>query len=144
MNITNWQPFRDMDEMINRMVPALTRWRGETNGEETAWAPTADISETDKEYLVRAELPGVKREDVKVTVEDGMLTLSGERKREREEKTERFHRVERYAGSFSRTFYLPDSADLNSVRAESKDGTLTVHIPKIPSAATKCIEVKVQ
>ena len=94
MNITQWQPFRDMDEMINRMVPALTRWRGETNGEDAAWAPTADISETDKEYLVRAELPGVKREDVKVTVEDGMLTLSGERKREREEKNERFHRVD--------------------------------------------------
>ena len=53
MNITQWQPFRDMDEMINRMVPALTRWRGETNGEESAWAPTADISETDKEYLVQ-------------------------------------------------------------------------------------------
>lgn len=144
MNITNWQPFRDMDEMINRMVPALTRWRSEPNGESMEWAPTADISETDKEYLVRAELPGVKREDVKVTVEDGMLTLSGERQREREDKNEKYHRVERFAGSFSRTFYLPDSADLNAVRAESKDGTLTVRIPKIPSAAPKCIEVKVQ
>ena len=104
MNITNWQPFRDMDEMINRMVPALTRWRGESNGDSLEWAPMADISETDKEFLVRAELSGVKREDVKVTVEDGMLTLSGERKREHEDKSEKFHRLERYVGGFSRTF----------------------------------------
>lgn len=144
MNITNWQPFRDMDEMINRMVPALTRWRGESNGDSLEWAPMADISETDKEFLVRAELSGVKREDVKVTVEDGMLTLSGERKREHEDKSEKFHGLERYVGGFSRTFYLPESADLNSVHAESKDGTLTVHIPKLPSAAPKRIEVKVQ
>lgn len=124
MNITNWQPFRDMDEMINRMVPALTRWRGESNGDSLEWAPMADISETDKEFLVRAELSGVKREH--------------------EDKSEKFHRLERYVGGFSRTFYLPESADLNSVHAESKDGTLTVHIPKLPSAAPKRIEVKVQ
>lgn len=145
MNLTNWEPFRDLEEFVNRMSPALTRWRGEINGNGQAvqWSPTADISETDREYIVRAELPGVARKDVKVTVEDGVLTLSGERQYEKEDKSERFHRVERFQGSFARSFSLPDCADASAISAESKDGTLTVHIPKTESAKPKAIDVKV-
>lgn len=145
MNLTNWEPFRDLEEFVNRMAPALTRWRGEINGNGQAvqWSPTADISETDREYIVRAELPGVARKDVKVTVEDGVLTLSGERQYEKEDKSERFHRMERFQGSFARSFSLPDCADASAISAESKDGTLTVHIPKTESAKPKAIDVKV-
>lgn len=145
MNLTNWEPFRDLEEFVNRMAPALTRWRGELDGNGAAvqWSPTADISETDREYIVRAELPGIARKDVKVTVEDGVLTLSGERQYEKEDKTERFHRIERFQGSFARSFSLPDCADASAISAESKDGTLTVHIPKTESAKPKAIEVKV-
>ena len=145
MNLTNWEPFRDLEKCVNRMAPALTRRRGEINGNGQAvqWSPTADISETDREYIVRAELPGVARKDVKVTVEDGVLTLSGERQYEKEDKSERFHRVERFQGSFARSFSLPDCADASAISAESKDGTLTVHIPKTESAKPKAIDVKV-
>ncbi|MFO0512419.1 MAG: Hsp20/alpha crystallin family protein [Gammaproteobacteria bacterium] len=145
MNLTSWEPFRDLEEFVNRMAPALTRWRGEIdgNGQAVQWSPTADISETDREYIVRAELPGVARKDVKVTVEDGVLTLSGERQYEKEDKSERFHRVERFQGSFARSFSLPDCADASAISAESKDGTLTVHIPKTESAKPKAIDVKV-
>lgn len=145
MNLTNWEPFRDLEEFVNRMAPALTRWRGEIdgNGQAVQWSPTADISETDREYIVRAELPGVARKDVKVTVEDGVLTLSGERQYQKEDKSERFHRVERFQGSFARSFSLPDCADASAISAESRDGTLTVHIPKTESAKPKAIDVKV-
>ena len=145
MNLTSWEPFRDLEEFVNRMAPALTRWRGEIdgNGHAVQWSPTADISETDREYIVRAELPGVQRKDVKVTVEDGVLTLSGERQYEKEDKSERFHRVERFHGSFARSFSLPDCADASAISAESKDGTPTVHIPKTESAKPKAIDVKV-
>jgi HSP20 family protein len=145
MNLTHWEPFRDLEEFVNRMTPALTRWRGEIdgNGQAIQWSPSADISETDREYIVRAELPGIARKDVKVTVEDGVLTLSGERQYEKEDKTERFHRIERFQGSFARSFSLPDCADASAISAESKDGTLTVHIPKTESAKPKAIEVKV-
>jgi len=145
MNLTSWEPFRDLEEFVNRIAPALTRWRGEIDGHGQAvqWSPTADISETDREYIVRAELPGVARKDVKVTVEDGVLTLSGERQYEKEDKSERFHRVERFQGSFARSFSLPDCADASAISAESKDGTLTVHIPKTESAKPKAIDVKV-
>jgi HSP20 family protein len=135
MNMINWEPFRDLEEFVNRMSPALTRWRGEVNGGTTVqWSPTADISETDREYLVRA---------VKVTIEDGVLTLSGERRFEKDDKSERFHRLERFQGSFARSFSLPDCADASAITAESKDGTLIVHIPKLESAKPKAIEVKV-
>lgn len=144
MNLTNWEPFREVEEFINRMAPALTRWRGESNGSSVVqWSPTADISETDKEFIVRAELPGVPRDDVKVSVEDGVLTLSGERRHEKEDKTERYHRIERFQGCFARSFSLPESADSGAISAESKDGTLVVHIPKTAKARPKSIDVKV-
>jgi HSP20 family protein len=75
------------------------------------WSPSADISETDAAYLIKAEIPGVKKEDVKVTIQDGMLTMQGERKMEKEEKGKKFHRIERSYGNFVRSFRLPDDAD---------------------------------
>jgi HSP20 family protein len=102
-----------------------------------------DIVETDDEYLIKAELPEVRREDVKVSVENGVLTIRGERKLEKEANGKKLHRVERYYGSFLRTFVVPDNVDETKVRAEFKDGVLNVHLPKSEKAKPRAIEVKV-
>src|SRR5512138_1281334 len=100
MSLIRWDPFSDIDRTFNRMMrrtsAAMPRfsWEGDGGGTKLEWAPSADISETEKEYLIRAELPAVKKEDVKVTVDSGMITIEGERKQQKEQKTERFHRVE--------------------------------------------------
>ncbi|MEQ1438557.1 Hsp20/alpha crystallin family protein [Fontimonas sp. SYSU GA230001] len=128
-----WNPFREMDDFFNalrrgfgRGLPAVTG----NGGELANWSPAVDISETDKEYLVKGELPGVKKEDVSIEVHNGVLTLSGERKYEKEDKGEKYHRVERAYGSFSRSFTLPDNVDEKAIEAEFKDGVVTVHLPK--------------
>jgi HSP20 family protein len=107
------------------------------------WAPSVDISETDNEYVIKAEIPEVKKEDVKVTVEDGQLTIQGERKQEKEEKGKRFHRVERSYGSFMRSFGVPDNVDESKAKAEFKDGMLTLTLPKSEKAKPRALEVKI-
>jgi len=135
MSIVRWDPFADVDRLFNRMMsPRLGRWPRlsveDDGGVTFEWTPSADISETDKEYLIRAQLPGLKKEDVKVTLGDGVLTIEGERTQQEEDKNEKVHRVESYYGSFIRTFALPDNIKAEGVRCDSKDGVLTVHIPK--------------
>jgi len=107
------------------------------------WAPAVDILEDDKEYLIKVELPEVQKENVKVTVERGTLTISGERKAETEEKDRKFHRIERFYGRFVRSFAIPDDAADGKVNAEFKDGILRVHLGKSDKALPKQIEVKV-
>ena len=107
------------------------------------WSPLVDISENDQEYLIKAELPEVKKEDVKVTAEIGTLTIMGERRFETEEKGRKYHRVERAYGSFGRSFSLPDDASPARVTAEFKDGVLTLHLVKDEKAKPQQIEVKV-
>lgn len=107
------------------------------------WAPLVDISEDEKEYLIKAELPEVKKEDVKVTAEEGTLTIMGERKFEKEEKGKKYHRVERAYGSFMRNFSLLDDASAAKVTAEFKDGVLSVHLAKTAKTKPQQIEVKV-
>lgn len=149
MSLVRWDPFSDFDAFFNRMMPrSFSRWprmlpTGD-GGRELEWSPSADISETDKEYLIRAELPAVRKEDVKVTVDGGMITIEGERKQRKEEKEERYHRVESFYGSFSRSFSLPDDIDDKSIKCDSGDGVLTVHIPKMKVTPSKPIEIKVQ
>ncbi len=147
--LTKWDPFKEMQEMQNRFSNFFGRMplrRGEAEEEPIVageWAPLVDIIEDDKEYLVKAELPEVRREDVKVSVENGVLTIRGERKFEREEKNKKYHRVERGYGSFVRIFTLPDVADGDRVSAEFKDGVLKVHLPKSEKAKAKQVEIKV-
>ncbi len=145
--LTRWEPLREMEEFQNRLSTLLGRPLRRTNGREEItlpeWTPLADITEDDKEYLIKAELPEMKREDVKVTVENRVLTITGERKVEQEEKRKKYHRVERGYGTFMRSFTLPDDADFNKVNAEFKNGLLTVHVPKSEHAKPKQIEVKV-
>jgi HSP20 family protein len=107
------------------------------------WAPLVDIIEHDREYLIKAELPEVKKDDVKVTVQDDVLTITGERTLEKEEKGNKYHRVERAYGRFARSFTLPEDTDGSKVAAEFKDGVLKVHLPKSERAQAKSIEVKI-
>jgi HSP20 family protein len=107
------------------------------------WSPLVDISEDDKEYRIKVELPEIKKEDVKVTAEEGTLTIMGERKFEAEQKGRKYHRVERAYGSFARSFSLPDDASPVKVSAEFKDGVLTVHLVKDEKAKPQHVEVKV-
>jgi HSP20 family protein len=149
MSLIRWEPFRDTDEFMNRMMPSLLRrWPAgmlPDNGKSALdWTPTADISESEHEYLIRAELPAVKKEDVKVTVHDGVIAIEGERRYDKEEKTEKFHRRESFQGKFSRSFMLPDDADESGIRAESKDGVLVVRVPKAKVEKSKSQQVKVE
>lgn len=107
------------------------------------WSPAVDIEETDKEYLVKVEIPEVKKENVKVLVEEGTLTIRGERRKEKEEKNARFHRMERTYGSFFRSFTLPVDVDEKKVSAEFADGMLKVHLLKSENAKPKTVEIKV-
>lgn len=148
--LTRWDPIREMTEIQNRFANLMGRaplQLQENSGEEalmtTEWVPAVDIAEDNKEYVIKAELPDVRREEVKVSVENGLLTISGERKFEKEEKDKKYHRVERAYGYFSRSFSLPDAADAEQVKAEYKDGVLHVHVPKSESKKAKRIEVKV-
>ena len=148
--LTRWDPFRELEDMHSRLssffnrAPARLNWGD--GGESLAladWSPAVDITEDDKEYLIKAELPEMKKEEVKVTVENGVLSISGERKLEEEKKGRRFHRVERAYGAFERSFSLPEDATATDVKAEFADGVLRVHLPKVPAAKPKALEVKV-
>lgn len=147
--ITRWNPFKEFEQAQNRLA-SMWGWdpfRSVTGKQEnmmvTEWSPRVDIAEDEKEFLIKAELPEMKREDVKVTVEDGVLSISGERKMEKEEKGKRYHRVETEYGSFLRSFTLPDQTLGTQVSAEFKDGMLKVHLPKDNKAPAKAVEVKV-
>lgn len=148
MSIVSWDPFRELEEVSDRLnrvfsrsLPART---GSAKDAMTVfdWAPTVDIAETPEEYQIKAEIPDVKKEDIKVSVDNGLLRIEGERKQEKEETGKRWHRVERSYGSFLRTFTLPDNADGAKMSAEYKNGVLNVHLPKAAKAAPKTIEVK--
>ena len=147
--VTRWDPFRELDELQNRLSSLFGRAPLRRNGDKdeaitvAEWAPLVDIVEDDNEYLIKAELPEVKKEDVKVTVQDNVLTISGERQYEKEEKGKKYHRVERAYGSFARSFTLPEDADGEKVAAEFKNGVLKVHLPKSEKAKPKSIEVKI-
>lgn len=150
MAVVRWDPFRELEEMsdrLNRMVarPAISPAAGSAKEVMTVadWTPTVDISESEAEYAIKAELPEVKKEDVKVTVEDGVLTIQGERKQEKEEKGKKYHRIERSYGRFVRSFTLPDTVDEGKVKAEYADGVLHLHLPKSEKAKPKQIDVKI-
>jgi len=153
--LTKWNPFGELDELQNRLGSFFFNGfpnrmgflRRMENGESLKlpdWSPLVDITEDDHEYLFKADLPEMKKEDVKVTVENGILSISGERKIEKEEKKKKYHRIERTYGSFERTFMVPEDAEVAKMAAEFKDGVLKVHLPKSPAAKPKTIEVKVQ
>ena len=152
---SRWEPFRvqwgnpwrELHEMEKRLSSLWGRSPSKEEGGKEAmtvaeWAPLVDISEDDKEYLIKAELPDVKKEKVKISVQDSVVSISGERQYEKEEKGKKYHRVERSYGSFMRSFTLPEGCDPANVNAEFKDGVLNVHLAKSPKAQPKAIEIK--
>lgn len=146
--LTRWDPFREMDDLQKRLtsifgLPRASAANGREEMTVAQWLPPVDITEDEKGYVIKAELPEVRKEAVKVTVESGVLTISGERKFEEEEKDRKYHRIERAYGSFTRSFHVPDDADDAKVGAEFKDGVLTVRLAKSEKARPKSIEVKV-
>jgi HSP20 family protein len=146
MAVVRWDPWREIDDMFDRYTRAVGQPR--TGSQEVIatgdWAPRVDIAETDKAFVIKVEIPEVNKEDVKVTVDNGVLTIRGERKQEKEEKGKRFHRVERHYGSFTRSFTLPDNVDETNVKASFKDGMLNLQIQKTEEVKPKAIEVKVE
>ena len=148
MSLVTWSPFREFEDLFNRYnrLPSGRRLRGGTaeNGDTVEWRPAANISETDKEYLIKAELPEVEKKDVEVSVHDGVITIKGERRFEKTDESEQQHRVESFYGSFARSFSLPADVDETQIKAESKDGVLTVRLPKTEVVQPKAIDIQVK
>lgn len=145
---SRWDPFKELEDMERRLSTWFGRPLRRPEGREEAltvaeWSPLVDITEDEKEYLIKAELPEIKKEEIKISVQNDVLSISGERKSEKEERGKKYHRVERSYGSFVRSFTLPEDADGTKVNAEYKDGVLKVHLPKSEKAKPKAIEVKV-
>ena len=146
-----WDPFRELREMSDRMnrMFAQEPW-GRRSGAEGSqaltgadWLPSVNISETDKAYMIRTDLPDVQKDDVQVHCENGMLTIQGERKQQKTEENERFHRVESSYGRFLRRFSLPEDADENGIEATFKDGSLNVRVPRAEPKQAKARQIKV-
>ena len=148
--LAHWNQFKELEALHNSLGslfsrPQVPRPEGqeETPMRVAEWTPLVDISEDAKEYLIKAELPEVKKADVKITMEDGTLTISGDRKYEKAENGKKYHRVERAYGSFGRSFSLPEDASPAKVSAEFKDGVLVVHLVKDEKAKPQQVEVKI-
>ena len=146
MALLRRDPEQEMEDMLERYARALGQPRaGSQEVIATGdWVPRVNIAETEKAFEIKAEIPEVNKEDVKVTVHNGVLTIQGERKQEKEEKGKKFHRVERLYGSFTRSFTLPDNVDETKISALFKDGVLNLQIQKTEKAKPKSIEVKVE
>jgi HSP20 family protein len=147
MRVIKWEPFRDMDDVFDRFIAeSMRHWPRAAAANRTAqeWAPAADVSETEAEYLIKADLPEVRKEDVSITVQDGVLTLSGERKQEMRAEGEKLHRIERVYGSFARRFALPENADEQGITAESRDGVILIHIPKVKVVQPQPRQITIQ
>lgn len=129
MSLIKWEPLTDIEAMVDRAFNWPNLRFGPTMS-LSEWGPRVDIFESDGTYLFKADIPGMNKEDVSVSIAEDMLTIQGERKRESEENRPHFHRVERSYGSFSRSFSLPEDADLNTVHAHCENGELTVSIAK--------------
>jgi len=144
MTLVRWDPYRELlsvHDRVNRLFSnAFTR----TDGEEASgfWVPPVDIYEEGDNLILKAELPGVRKEDLDVSVENNLLTLSGERRQESEVKEDQFHRLERFYGKFTRSFTLPVGIQTGHIHAEVRDGILTVTLPKAEEAKPKRIQIK--
>jgi HSP20 family protein len=148
MPLIRWDPFREMSALQERMNRLLADFRARTPfGEEEisqgAWIPAVDIYETPESIVLKAELPGISREDINVEVKDGMLTLKGEKRLEREVQEENYHRVERSYGAFQRAFTLPNTIQQEKVKARFKDGILEITLAKAEGAKPKQIKVEI-
>jgi HSP20 family protein len=146
MTLVRWRPMRDVWSIQNEINRTFDNFFGRTEREdwtESRWAPAIDISENKDDLMVNVEVPGMKKEDIKVTLQDGILTVKGERKQEKEEKDKSFHRVERSYGSFCRSFTLPTTVQGDKIKANYKDGVLMISLPKVEEVKPKEISIDV-
>ncbi len=137
-------PLSLLEQLQREMASVFNTPSVESNFSTEEWAPAVDIKETDNEFVIHADLPGVKSEDIDVTAEDGILTIKGERESNKTQEKENYKRIERFSGHFLRRFTLPDSADLEKISAKTKDGVLELVIPKVEKVKPKRIEVKAE
>ena len=149
MNLIRWDPFKDLQGLQDRMNRLFNESTGRLTGRAEdvfggQWAPVVDIYESDQEFIVNAELPGLEIKDLDLQIQENVLTLKGEKRMEKEVKEDRYHRVERAYGAFQRTFALPKSVDSEKVKARLKDGVLEIRIPKLERVWPKNIPVEVQ
>jgi HSP20 family protein len=140
--LTRWEPFRDVARLQEEMA-RLFEDRNYRSGESVGWTPAADVYEDGEGFSLRFELAGVDPKDVDIRFENGVLTLKGERKLDREEQRQNYHRIELAYGTFTRSFSLPGTVDADKIRAESKHGVLNVFVPKRAEAKPRSIQIKV-
>jgi len=140
MTLVRWDPFQELASWSNRLNRSINE--GRTEDTFGAWAPAVDIFEKDHNLLIRAELPGLKREDIEISMENGVLTLHGERKRESEVEESNAYRLERIYGAFTRSFSLPTTVDSSKIQAVYKDGVLEVTVPKLEAAKPKKVQIQ--
>ena len=143
MSLTHYDPLTNLPATFRVFEDAVARMFNEPRGSRP-WTPAVDIVETDNELVLKADLPEVKLEDIEVRLENGTLTLKGERKFEKEEKTKGYHRIERSYGAFLRSFTVPDSFDSDKIGAEYKNGVLTVTLPKKEAAKPRQVKVQIK
>ncbi len=149
MTLVRWRPARELMSIHEARDHMFGDFFG-TNPDrgdrvlDTVWNPYVDIAETDNEIIVSAELPGVGKDDVKISIQDDTLVLRGEKRQEKDEKKENYHRVERSYGAFQRTIGLPVSADSGKIKAKFKDGVLKINLPKKEEAKLKEIPISVE
>ncbi len=148
MDLVRWRPFRDlatMQEEMNRLFDRLfERFPERKEFGEGLWSPCVDISETKDEIVVTAEIPGMKKDDIKISLNDNILTLKGEKRQEKKVEEENYHRIERSYGAFHRSFTLPTTVQQDQVKATYKDGVLKVRLPKAEEAKPKEIAIEVK
>lgn len=141
--LKKWEPFRELVTLRDEMDSIFESFFGDHPVmREGFWAPVIDISENNGTIEVKAEIPGMNKDDIKISVRDNRLSITGERKQESETKDKKFHRIERFYGKFSRNIRLPADVDADKVKATYKDGILNISLPKPESMKTKEIEVE--
>ncbi len=143
MSLIRWNPLGDLDDLFAGIPRAFGSRQSALPAEGVEWRPAANITENDKEYTIKADLPEVKKDDIEVTVANGVLTLSGERRYEKSTEDEREHRRETFHGSFQRSFALPEDVDVEAIKADTKDGVLVVHLPKQPAKKPQSVKIDV-
>ena len=143
MKIERWNPFREFDDWFSDYHRGmLRRWGDDEHGSGRDWLPAVDILENNSEYQLKVEIPEIQKEDVKLTVNNGMLTISGERRQEN--KDDKLHRIERFYGHFSRSFNLPDDVRPENISGEFRDGMLYVHMTKSTPSSAQPLEIEIK
>lgn len=143
MAIQRYRPVSLIDQLQREMASVFNPPSVESNFGSEEWTPAVDIAETAQAFQIHADLPGVKSEDIEVTAESGVLTIKGQRQSKTEEEKDHYKRIERFTGTFMRRFTLPETADIDNIKATTRDGVLELMIPKIPQTQPKRINVEV-